>query len=196
MGIKSSIYNGVVSHSRLIPKNHSFSYKVYSILFNIDELENIQENCNLFSYNRFNFFSFYFKDHGKKDGSNPKEWILEIASREKIDKDNLEIFCLCYPRVLGYVFNPISVWFIYSNSILKMIIYEVRNTFGEDHSYVFKLDNESQKLNHKSKKTGGKSRYRRTGSFRFPRLCSVFGGTRDRFYFCYSRFNIKNSRGN
>ena len=152
MGIKSSIYNGVVSHSRLIPKNHSFSYKVYSILFNIDELENIQENCNLFSYNRFNFFSFYFKDHGKKDGSNPKEWILEIASREKIDKNNLEIFCLCYPRVLGYVFNPISVWFIYSNSILKMIIYEVRNTFGEDHSYVFKLDNESQKLNHKSKK--------------------------------------------
>ena len=152
MGIKSSIYNGVVSHSRLLPKSHSFSYKVYSILFDIDKLEDIQKQCNLFSYNRFNFFSFYFKDHGKKDGSNPKKWILEIADNENIDKKNLKIFCLCYPRVLGYVFNPISVWFVYSKNILEMIVYEVRNTFGEDHSYVFNLKSESEKLDHKSKK--------------------------------------------
>jgi len=91
MGIKSSIYNGVVSHSRLLPKSHSFSYKVYSILFDIDKLEDIQKQCNLFSYNRFNFFSFYFKDHGKKDGSNPKKWILEIADNENIDKDKPKI---------------------------------------------------------------------------------------------------------
>ena len=152
MGIKSSIYNGVVSHSRLLPKSHSFSYKVYSILFDIDKLEDIQKQCKLFSYNRFNFFSFYFKDHGKKDGSNPKKWILEIADNENIDKKNLKIFCLCYPRVLGYVFNPISVWFVYSKNILEMIVYEVRNTFGEDHSYVFNLKSESEKLDHKSKK--------------------------------------------
>ena len=81
MGIKSSIYNGVVSHSRLIPKNHSFSYKVYSILFNIDELENIQENCNLFSYNRFNFFSFYFKDQFESDALNV---FLELTCRVKL----------------------------------------------------------------------------------------------------------------
>ena len=152
MGIESSIFNGIVSHSRLLPKVHNFSYKVYSMLFNIDELEKTQKECKFFSYNKFNLFSFYYKDHGEKDGSNPKEWILKIAKKESISPLGLKIFCLCYPRVLGYVFNPISVWFIYNKNTLRMIIYEVRNTFGEDHSYVFNLINESEKLNHKSKK--------------------------------------------
>ena len=152
MGLKSSIFNGIVSHSRLIPKKHSFTYKVFSILFDIDKLDETQRSCSLFSYNKFNFFSFYYKDHGEKNGSNPKNWILKIVKKEKINESNLKIYCLCYPRILGYVFNPITVWFIYSKNNLKMIVYEVRNTFGEDHSYVFKLDKESQKLNHKSKK--------------------------------------------
>ena len=80
MGLKSSIFNGIVSHSRLIPKKHSFTYKVFSILFDIDKLDETQRSCSLFSYNKFNFFSFYYKDHGEKNGSNPKNWILKIST--------------------------------------------------------------------------------------------------------------------
>ena len=92
MGLRTSIFDGVVVHSRLIPKEHSFKYKVFSILFNIDDLKNFSNKYIFFSYNRFNLFSFFDKDHGEKDGSNPREWILKIAKNQNIDCDNLRIF--------------------------------------------------------------------------------------------------------
>ena len=152
MGLRTSIFDGVVVHSRLIPKKHNFKYKVFSILFNIDDLRNISNKNLFFSYNKFNLFSFFDRDHGEKDGSNPRSWILKIAKKQNINTDNLKIFCLCYPRILGYAFNPISTWFIYDKKCLKMIVYEVRNTFGEDHSYSFKIDGDFDFDNHKTKK--------------------------------------------
>ena len=124
------------------------------MLIDIDDLKYLDKNLNLFSFNKFNIFSFYEKDHGLKNGTPVKDWILEVISKSDIDIDanNLKIYCLCYPRILGYVFNPITVWSIYDREELKILIYEVRNTFGEDHSYVFMLDNEEQKLNHSRKK--------------------------------------------
>lgn len=152
MGLRTSIFDGIVVHSRLIPKKHNFKYRVFSILFNIDDLKTISKKNLFFSYNKFNLFSFFDKDHGEKDGSNPRQWILKIAKKQNISCDNLRIFCLCYPRVLGYVFNPISVWFVYNEEYLKMIIYEVRNTFGEDHSYSFKVNDKFDLDSHKTKK--------------------------------------------
>ena len=152
MGLRTSIFDGIVVHSRLIPKKHNFKYRVFSILFNIDDLKIISKKNLFFSYNKFNLFSFFDKDHGEKDGSNPRQWILKIAKKQNISCDNLRIFCLCYPRILGYVFNPISVWFIYNEEYLKMIVYEVRNTFGEDHSYSFKVNDKFDLDNHKTKK--------------------------------------------
>ena len=152
MGLRTSIFDGIVVHSRLIPKKHNFKYRVFSILFNIDDLKIISKKNLFFSYNKFNLFSFFDKDHGEKDGSNPRQWILKIAKKQNISCDNLRIFCLCYPRVLGYVFNPISVWFVYNEEYLKMIIYEVRNTFGEDHSYSFKVNDKFDLDSHKTKK--------------------------------------------
>ena len=150
--INSAIYNGHVIHKRFKPKVHYFKYKVFSLLIDLSELEILDKNVKLFSFNKFNLFSFFDKDHGEKDGSKPREWILKIAKNQNISCDNLRIFCLCYPRVLGYVFNPISVWFVYDEEHLKMIVYEVRNTFGEDHSYSFKIDNDFDFDNHKTKK--------------------------------------------
>ena len=123
------------------------------MLIDIDDLKYLDKNLNLFSFNKFNIFSFYEKDHGLKNGTPVKDWILEVISKSDIDIDanNLKIYCLCYPRILGYVFNPITVWSIYDKEELKILIYEVRNTFGEDHSYVFMLDSEEQKLNESRK---------------------------------------------
>ncbi len=152
MGLRTSIFDGMVVHSRLIPKKHNFKYRVFSILFNIDDLSDISNKNLFFSYNKFNLFSFFDRDHGEKDGSKPRSWILKIAKKQKIKINNLRIFCLCYPRILGYAFNPISTWFVYDENYLKMIVYEVRNTFGEDHSYSFKIDDDFDFDNHKTKK--------------------------------------------
>ena len=66
MGLRTSIFDGVVIHSRLIPKKHNFKYKVFSILFNIDDLKNISNKNLFFSYNKFNLFSFSIKIMVKK----------------------------------------------------------------------------------------------------------------------------------
>ena len=152
MELKTSIYEGFVIHTRFIPKKHNFKYKVFSILFDIDDLRDISKKSIFFSYNKFNLFSFFDKDFGEKDGSSPKLWILNIAKKQRIKLKKIKIFCLCYPRIFGYVFNPITTWFVYDEKILKMIVYEVRNTFGEDHSYAFKVDNNFELNNHKTKK--------------------------------------------
>ena len=155
MALTTSIYEGPVVHKRYHQKKHKFKYNVFNLLLNIDDLSALDKKYKLFSYNRFNLFSFHDKDHGKKDGTSIKDWMLEILDNceIKISKDEVKIFCLCYPRILGYVFNPISVWSVYNKeNILKLLIYEVRNTFGEDHSYVVKITNEKDRLNHNRKK--------------------------------------------
>ena len=154
MALKSLIFEGQVIHKRYHQKKHQFLYNVFNMLIDIDDLINLDKRLNLFSVNKFNIFSFYEKDHGVKNGTPVKDWISKIISKSDIDikTDNLKIYCLCYPRILGYVFNPITVWSIYDKDELKVLIYEVRNTFGEDHSYVFALDSEKQRLNHNRKK--------------------------------------------
>ena len=71
--IKNSlIYTGTVIHKRFKPKKHSFNYKVFSLLIDLSELEILDKNLKLFSYNKFNIISFYDKDHGSRDGSSLK----------------------------------------------------------------------------------------------------------------------------
>ena len=117
------------------------------MLIDIDDLKYLDKNLNLFSFNKFNIFSFYEKDHGLKNGTPVKDWILEVISKSDIDieANNLKIYCLCYPRILGYVFNPLSVFFIYDKyDKIISLFYEVKNTFGEQHTYIFKAeDNET-----------------------------------------------------
>ena len=92
MGLKTSIYEGLVIHTRFIPKKHNFKYKVFSILFDIDNLRDISKKSIFFSYNKFNLFSFYDKDFGEKDGSNPKIWIIKIAEKQRIKLKKMKIF--------------------------------------------------------------------------------------------------------
>ena len=76
--IKNSlIYNGKVIHKRFKPKEHYFKYNVFSLLIDLEELENIQKNIKIFSYNKFNFISFFDKDHGPRDGTSLKKWIIK-----------------------------------------------------------------------------------------------------------------------
>ena len=138
----SSIYNGTVIHKRFKPKIHFFKYRVFSLLIDLSELKLLDQKISFFSYNSFNLISFFDKDHGDRDGSSLIEWVKKNLKENKIISENIKIKLLCYPRIFGYVFNPLSIFYVYDkNEELISILYEVKNTFGEQHTYIFKVEN-------------------------------------------------------
>ena len=140
----SAIYNGTVIHKRFKPKLHFFKYKVFSLLIDLSELDILSKNISFFSHNRFNLISFFDKDHGARDGTSLVEWVKKNLNENKIDHKDIKIKLLCYPRILGYVFNPLSVFYVYNKKEeLISILYEVKNTFGEQHTYIFKVENDN-----------------------------------------------------
>jgi len=149
----SSIYNGTVIHKRFKPKIHYFKYKVFSLLLDLSELEHLSKKIKFFSLNKFNLLSFYEKDHGNRDGSSLVSWVKKNLEDNNINSEKVKIKLLCYPRILGYVFNPLSVFYIYSeNEKLISILYEVKNTFGEQHTYIFKVENDQNLYQHNCSK--------------------------------------------
>ena len=152
--IKSSfIYNGNVVHKRFKPKEHFFKYKVFSLLIDLSELKKLEQELKLFSYNKFNILSFYDIDHGPRDGTSLILWVKKNLSKNNINTDQITIKLLCYPRIWGYVFNPLSVFFIYDKNLdLTSIFYEVKNTFGEQHTYIFKIEENNQLFEHSCRK--------------------------------------------
>ena len=135
--METCIYRGFVTHRRVKPVRHYFSYKTFSILFDLTELEELHKKIGIFSFNKFNIFSFYNKDHGSRDGSDLTEWVKKNLKKYNLNFNVSKIKLLCFPRVFGYVFNPLSIFYCYEGNILKAILYEVKNTFNEQHTYVF-----------------------------------------------------------
>ena len=138
----SSIYNGTVIHKRFKPKVHFFKYKVFSLFIDLSELNILEKKISFFSHNSFNLISFFDKDHGERDGSSLINWVNKNLKKNNIFFEDIKIKLLCYPRILGYVFNPLSVFYVYDKKDnLISILYEVKNTFGEQHTYIFKVKN-------------------------------------------------------
>lgn len=135
-----AIYFGHVMHCRLRPFRHRFAYRVFSMLMDIDALDGLAARTILFSHNAFNIFSVMDKDHGAGDGSALRPWALDLLGQHGISLNGGRIFMLCFPRMFGYVFNPLTVYFCFdADAGLRGLIYEVRNTFGEKHPYVIAL---------------------------------------------------------
>ena len=148
--MNSCIYNGVVTHTRFKPVKHFLKYKTFSFYIDLDEIKKLDNDNPIFSYNRFNIFSFYDKDHGDRDGKPLKVWVLDNLKKFNINENINKIKLLCYPRIFGYVFNPLSVFYCYEDNSLKAIFYEVKNTFNEQHTYIFKV--KDNKIEQKCKK--------------------------------------------
>ncbi len=150
---KSCLYIGSVIHKRFKPKEHYFKYKVFSLYLNLDEIDEVQKKIPFFSYNKFNLISFYDKDHGERDGSSLKLWVQKKLDEAGIGNEIKSVNLLCYPRIFGYVFNPLSIFFVFDKySSLIAIMYEVKNTFGEQHTYIFKTKDNNLIKNHCDKK--------------------------------------------
>ena len=151
--INSSIYNGQVIHKRFKPKVHYFRYKVFSLLIDLSELETLDKKVKFFSYNKFNLISFYEKDHGERNGSSLVEWVHNNLKKNNIFTEDIKIKILCFPRIFGFVFNPLSVFYVYNiNDKLISILYEVKNTFGEQHTYIFRVEKDANLIQNKCSK--------------------------------------------
>jgi uncharacterized protein len=136
-GAAATLYFGEVMHARLKPVGHRFSYRVMSLLIDLDRLDAADRQCRLFGVNRAALYSFNEGDHGRRDGSSLRRYVQACAAEHGIDLTGGRVRLLCYPRLFGYTFNPLSVYFCYrADGGLALMIYEVRNTFGDLHAYV------------------------------------------------------------
>ncbi len=136
-----------IVHKRFIPFKHTLKYNVPSLYLDIDDLNQIDKNYKFFSLNNFNLFSFYECDHGYRDTRSIKNFIVDSLSKYKIKYQNLKINILCFPRILGYVFDPLSIIYCFDNNKLISIFYEVKNTTNEQHTYIFKGNTNSREFN-------------------------------------------------
>jgi DUF1365 family protein len=133
----AALYFGDVMHARLKPIGHRFSYRVMSLLVDLDRLDVADRQSRLFGVNRAALYSFNEADHGERDGSALRIYAQRCAAERGIDLTGGRVVLLCYPRLLGYTFNPLSAYFCYrADGELALMIYEVRNTFGDIHAYV------------------------------------------------------------
>jgi hypothetical protein len=133
----AALYFGDVMHARLKPRGHRFSYRVMNLLIDLDRLDEADRQSPLFAVNRTALYSFSEADHGARDGSSLRTYVQRQAAARGIDLSGGRVLLLCYPRLFGYTFNPLSAYFCYrADGELALIIYEVRNTFGGIHPYV------------------------------------------------------------
>ncbi len=145
--METCIYKGFVTHKRFKPVKHFFSYKTFSILFDLNELDDLHKKLTFFSFNKFNLLSFYNRDHGDRDGTNLSNWVKNQLKKNNINLEISKIKLLCFPRIFGYVFNPLSIFYCYELGKLKAIMYEVKNTFNEQHTYIFLVNQKSKIIN-------------------------------------------------
>ena len=134
---KSKLFSNIVIHQRFMPFKNRFKYSLTSFYIYYDELKSLDASVSFFSYNKFNIFSFHEKDHGYRDHRSLKQFVTDILSNNSIKYNNVKLSILCFPRILGYVFNPLSVIFCFEQDELIAILYEVKNTSNEQHTYCF-----------------------------------------------------------
>jgi DUF1365 family protein len=136
--MNSALYAGKVVHARLRPKRHKLTYRVFCVLLDLDEIGALSRKLKLFAHNSAAVFSFHDRDHG--DGSGDlRGWVAAQLSATGLSLAAPKITMLCYPRIFGYVFNPLTVWFCRDGDELRAILYEVHNTFGERRTYVIRV---------------------------------------------------------
>ena len=107
--MRSALYVGEVMHHRLRPARHRFVYRTFSLLVDLDELPELDRRLRLFAYNRAGLLSFHDRDHGAGDGTSPRAWAEAALRKAGLADAAARIELLCFPRVLGYVFNPLTL---------------------------------------------------------------------------------------
>lgn len=146
-GTASALYVGKVDHRRVRPRAHALSYRVFWMLLDLDELDDLDHRLKVFSRDRGNLFSFRTADYGDRSGRPLRPQVEARLAEAGIDTGGGPIRLLTMPRILGYGFNPISVFFCHRpDRTLAATLYEVHNTFGEIHSYLIAAEGEARPI--------------------------------------------------
>jgi uncharacterized protein len=150
--MEPGLYIGEVIHQRFAPRPHRLGYDIFQILVNLDSVP----QARFLSHNRFNLFSFYDRDHGPSQGDTAgplRDRMVAMLREKALYAEDDRIWLLAMPRVLGFVFNPISLYFLQSSDgSLKAVVYEVNNTFGDRHSYVLPVETKTHHIRQHSDK--------------------------------------------
>ncbi len=150
--MQPGLYIGEVIHQRFAPRRHRLSYHIFQVLIDLDHVP----QTRFLSHNRFNLFSFHDRDHGPDQGDRAgtlTDRMAAMLGEKGLYNDGDRIWLLTMPRVLGFVFNPISLYFLQGrDGPLKAVVYEVNNTFGDRHSYVLPVQTETRHIRQHSDK--------------------------------------------
>lgn len=135
--MNSRVYRVLVRHTRPGGLRYRFAYRLFNVCLALEELDR-PGGPRLFSHNRPNLVSFHDRDHGPRDGTPPRTWLTALLARHGIALANDDrIRVLCFPRVLGLSFNPLTLWYCHDvRGRLRAMVCEVHSTFGESHCYV------------------------------------------------------------
>ena len=150
---ENALYSGSVMHRRVTPRPHRFRYRAFWLLVDLEQRANWPKKPTLLSFNRPNLFSLYDRDHGNGTDTPLRIQIDQLLLRNGLNISGGRVRLLCMPRILGFCFNPISVYFCnFSDGRPAALVYEVHNTFAERHSYVIPLSGVSNRYHHGCKK--------------------------------------------
>jgi len=137
VSVADGLYVGEVVHERFAPRRHRLNYRIFQMLIDIDAAPLLAKRLKFFSYNRPGLFSLHDKDHGDRSGRPLRAFAEESLQQAGLVPPGGQILIQCMPRVLGYVFNPLTLFYCHDDQgRLAAMIYEVHNTFGQRHSYV------------------------------------------------------------
>jgi uncharacterized protein len=135
VAIAGGLLQAKVFHKRLRPRENAFTYNVFYLCFPLSQLDRLRGP--VLSLDRFNLLSFHRRDYGARDGSEPEQWIRGVLARFGVTAADGEVVLMTHPRLLGFVFNPVSFWFCHDLAgQLRAVLAEVNNTFREHHSYL------------------------------------------------------------
>ncbi|TDU73126.1 hypothetical protein EI77_01594 [Prosthecobacter fusiformis] len=134
----SAIYECEVMHHRLKPKVHRFSYRLFYLWLDLDELDELSNHLRFFKRNRWALFSFYDEDHIVRDAKETKANVLQTIQEAGVDASIIaKVKLLTFPRVMGYIFNPVCFYYCYDAQGQPVCsVAEVTNTFHEQKPYV------------------------------------------------------------
>ena len=129
-----SLVHGKVMHRRLRPVGNQFTYDAFSLALPLSRIADLPMLG--LAHNRRALVSFFDRDHGARDGSALEPWIRNVLAAESVAAEG-EIVLYTFPRMVGYVFNPVSFWVCHDrDGGVRAVLCEVCNTFGERHNYL------------------------------------------------------------
>lgn len=133
---QAALYPARVMHRRHVPPFYRWVYRLFYLLLDIDTLDATARQLRCFSIDRFNLVSIARRDFGDRSGD-LRGWVERTLAAHGVSLEGGRIRLFCLPKILGYGFNPITLWYCdHADGRLRAVIAEVHNTFGERHHYV------------------------------------------------------------